>query len=162
MQALKNKKLIIWLSLGIILAPLAGFCKGVNELKMADSLFAIARYQESYLLYKKNFTDDEKNNESLLLKLAFLSEKTNNYTECLYYLNKLALTKPSRRLFEKMAKLAEEQNLSGYEFDDYNYFIIFYRSIRCSSRLRSQWISSSTSGWLRRKAVSVFCRKLSA
>lgn len=127
MQALKNKKLITWLFLGIFLTPFVGICKGVNELKTADSLFAIARYQESYLLYKKNFSDDEKNNESLLLKLAFLSEKTNNYTECLYYLNKLALTKPSRRLFEKMAKLAEEQNLSGYEFDDYNYFIIFYR-----------------------------------
>ncbi|WP_229208686.1 SH3 domain-containing protein [Dyadobacter luticola] len=69
----------------------------------------------------------EKNSPNLLLKLAFLSEKTNNYTDCLFYLSKLALTNPSRRLFEKMDKLAQEQNLTGYEFDDYNYFIIFYR-----------------------------------
>ncbi|WP_229214236.1 SH3 domain-containing protein [Dyadobacter flavalbus] len=79
------------------------------------------------ILYKKNFSEQEKNNEALLLKLAFLSEKTNNYTDCLFYLSKLALINPSRRLFEKMDKLAEEQNIKGYEFDDYNYFIIFYR-----------------------------------
>ncbi|MCE6992055.1 SH3 domain-containing protein [Dyadobacter sp. CY323] len=94
---------------------------------MADSLFAMARYPESLVLYKKNFSKDEKNSQALLLKLAFLSEKTNNYSDCLFYLSKLALVNPSRRLFEKMDKLAEEQNLSGYEFDDYNYFIIFYR-----------------------------------
>ena len=94
---------------------------------MADSLFAMARYPESLTLYKKNFSDNEKNNQSLLLKLAFLAEKTNNYTDCLFYLSKLALINPSRRLFEKMDKLAREQNLTGYEFDDYNYFIIFYR-----------------------------------
>jgi tetratricopeptide (TPR) repeat protein len=94
---------------------------------MADSLFAMAKYPESLSLYKKNFSEDEKNNQSLLLKLAFLAEKTNNYTDCLFYLSKLALINPSRRLFEKMDKLAVEQNLTGYEFDDYNYFIIFYR-----------------------------------
>ncbi|WP_353720082.1 SH3 domain-containing protein [Dyadobacter sp. 676] len=79
------------------------------------------------MLYKKNFNLTEKNSQALLLKLAFLAEKTNNYTDCLFYLSKLALVQPSRHLFEKMDKLAKEQNLSGYEFDDYNYFIIFYR-----------------------------------
>lgn len=94
---------------------------------MADSLFAIARYTEAQALYKKNFSLTEKNSQALLLKLAFLAEKTNNYTDCLFYLSKLALVQPSRHLFEKMDKLAKEQNLSGYEFDDYNYFMIFYR-----------------------------------
>ncbi|MET7259145.1 SH3 domain-containing protein [Dyadobacter fermentans] len=94
---------------------------------MADSLFAIARYPEAQTLYKKNFSLTEKNSQALLLKLAFLAEKTNNYTDCLFFLSKLALVQPSRHLFEKMDKLAKEQNLSGYEFDDYNYFIIFYR-----------------------------------
>jgi tetratricopeptide (TPR) repeat protein len=98
-----------------------------TELKVADSLFTIGKYQEAGALYKKNFGDHQNGNESLLLKLAFLSEKANNYTECLYYLNKLAMIKPSRRLFEKMDKMASDHNLVGYEFDDYNYFIIFYR-----------------------------------
>lgn len=127
MQAHLNKKLILWIILGLILPKYEAFCGDRNELKMADSLFAMARYPEASALYKKNFGNDEKNNQSLLLKLAFLSEKTNDYTDCLYYLSKLALITPSRKLFEKMDKLASEQNLKGYEFDDYNYFIIFYR-----------------------------------
>ncbi|SEJ34145.1 hypothetical protein SAMN04487995_4301 [Dyadobacter koreensis] len=127
MQAQLNKKIILWLILGLILPKCEVFSANRNELKRADSLFAMARYTEASTLYKKNFGNDQKNNQSLLLKLAFLSEKTNDYTDCLYYLSKLALVTPSRRLFEKMDKLASEQNLKGYEFDDYNYFIIFYR-----------------------------------
>jgi len=127
MQAQLNKKILSWLIFALILPVCEAFCANRNELKRADSLFAMARYTEASTLYKKNFGENEKNNQSLLLKLAFLSEKTNDYTNCLYYLSKLALVTPSRRLFEKMDKLASEQNLKGYEFDDYNYFIIFYR-----------------------------------
>ena len=127
MQALSKKYLLFWIFLGTVLTCGEAFSANKKELKMADSLFAMARYPESLTLYKKNFSDNEKNNQSLLLKLAFLAEKTNNYTDCLFYLSKLALINPSRRLFEKMDKLAREQNLTGYEFDDYNYFIIFYR-----------------------------------
>ncbi|WP_233877535.1 SH3 domain-containing protein [Dyadobacter sp. CY323] len=127
MQAPHNKYLFLVAFLYSILGFTSARCADKPELKMADSLFAMARYPESLVLYKKNFSKDEKNSQALLLKLAFLSEKTNNYSDCLFYLSKLALVNPSRRLFEKMDKLAEEQNLSGYEFDDYNYFIIFYR-----------------------------------
>ncbi|CAG5075095.1 hypothetical protein DYBT9623_05576 [Dyadobacter sp. CECT 9623] len=127
MQALIKK----YLAFGIVFCAVfifePAFAADAKELKTADSLFAMGRYPESLVLYRKNFNRDEKNSQSLLLKLAFLAEKTNNYTDCLYYLSKLALANPSRRLFEKMDKLAEEHNLSGYEFDDYNYFIIFYR-----------------------------------
>ena len=127
MQALKYKNLIFWIVLGILIPSYDVFPASKKELKTADSLFAMAKYPEATILYKKNFGDNEKNNQSLLLKLAFLAEKANSYTDCLYYLSKLALITPSRRLFEKMDKLASEQNLKGYEFDDYNYFIIFYR-----------------------------------
>jgi hypothetical protein len=127
MQALIKKYLLFWIFLGTVLTSGTAFSANKKELKMADSLFAMARYPESLVLYKKNFSEREKNNQSLLLKLAFLAEKTNNYTDCLFFLSKLALVNPSRRLFEKMDKLAEERNLTGYEFDDYNYFIIFYR-----------------------------------
>lgn len=127
MQVPDKKKLFFSLLMFAFLGPRLAVCASQKELKMADSLFAIARYPEAQTLYKKNFHQAEKNSQALLLKLAFLAEKTNNYTDCLFYLSKLALTHPSRHLFEKMDKLAKEQNLSGYEFDDYNYFIIFYR-----------------------------------
>jgi len=127
MQALTNKYLLFWIFLGSFLAPLTVFSVDKKELKTADSLFAMAKYTEALIIYKKSFTESEKNNQNLLLKLAFLAEKTNNQTDCLFYLSKLALINPSRSLFEKMDNLATEQNLRGYEFDDYNYFIIFYR-----------------------------------
>ena len=127
MQALYNKYLLPVVLICAVFSSGPAICANQKELKTADSLFAMGRYPESLVLYRKNFNPEEKNNQSLLLKLAFLAEKTNNYTDCLYYLSKLALANPSRRLFEKMDKLAEEQNLAGYEFDDYNYFIIFYR-----------------------------------
>ena len=127
MQALFKKYLLFWIFLGTLAPFSKAFSANKTELKTADSLFAMARYTESLVLYKKNFSEREKNNQSLLLKLAFLAEKTNNYTDCLFYLSKLALINPSRRLFEKMDKLAQKRNLTGYEFDDYNYFIIFYR-----------------------------------
>lgn len=127
MQIQDKKNLIFSLLLLPFWMSGAAFCANPKELKTADSLFAMAKYQEAQVLYKKNFNLDEKNSQALLLKLAFLAEKTNNYTDCLFFLSKLALIQPSRHLFEKMEKLASEQNLSGYEFDDYNYFIIFYR-----------------------------------
>lgn len=127
MQVPHKKNLFFSLLFLAFFAPGAAFCANPKELKMADSLFAIARYPEAQALYKKNFSLTEKNSQALLLKLAFLAEKTNNYTDCLFFLSKLALVQPSRHLFEKMDKLAKEQNLTGYEFDDYNYFIIFYR-----------------------------------
>ncbi|ACT91805.1 hypothetical protein Dfer_0540 [Dyadobacter fermentans DSM 18053] len=127
MQVPNKKNLFFSFLFLASLAPMMAFSANQKELKTADSLFAIARYPEAQTLYKKNFSLSEKNGQALLLKLAFLAEKTNNYTDCLFYLSKLALVQPSRHLFEKMDKLAKEQNLSGYEFDDYNYFIIFYR-----------------------------------
>ena len=127
MPAPSKKNLLFSFLLLAFFMPDLAFCANQKELKTADSLFAIARYAEAQTLYKKNFSLTEKNSQALLLKLAFLAEKTNNYTDCLFFLSKLALVKPSRHLFEKMDKLAKEQNLSGYEFDDYNYFIIFYR-----------------------------------
>jgi hypothetical protein len=127
MQALNKKNLFFSFFILSLLVSGRALCGNTKELKIADSLFAMAKYPEAQALYKKNFNPAEKNNPGLLLKLAFLAEKTNNYTDCLFFLSKLALLQPSRHLFEKMDKLAEEQNLSGYEFDDYNYFIIFYR-----------------------------------
>ncbi|WP_229249130.1 SH3 domain-containing protein [Dyadobacter sandarakinus] len=127
MQIKITKNAFLWPVIALLSWSLPTAAAPKSELKIADSLFAMAKYPEALALYEKNFSEDKKNNQSLLLKLAFLAEKTNNYTDCLYYLSKLALVNPSRRLFEKMDKIAGEQGLTGYEFDDYNYFIIFYR-----------------------------------
>jgi hypothetical protein len=127
MQVVSKKNKILIAIIFFISFPCLAFSSNNQELKTADSLFLAGKYREAYLKYRLVYNMDLPENEALLLKLSFLSEKSNNYTECLYYLNKLALFQPSRAAFEKMAKIAEDHNLSGYQFDDYNYFIIFYR-----------------------------------
>ena len=127
MQIIFKKYLSYLFLMSLIMASQRVKSADSDLLKTADSLFAMAKYTEAEVLYKKKFNEGEKNNQNLLLKLAFLSERSTNTTNCLFYLSKLALINPSRRLFEKMDNLASEQNLTGYEFDDYNYFIIFYR-----------------------------------
>lgn len=127
MQILSQKNLLKFILSALFYGATSTVFANQVELKKADSLFAIAKYNEAEILYKKNFQNEGNNNQNLLLKLAFLAEKKNNYTSCLYYLSKLSLIDPSGRLFEKMNNLATQQNLIGYEFDDYNYFMIFYR-----------------------------------
>lgn len=61
------------------------------------------------------------------MRLSFLAERENNPARSLYYLSALAQQQPSVPLLEKMDKIASQQNLTGYEFNDFSYFLIFYR-----------------------------------
>ena len=65
MQVRNNKYIRVLMLLMLVIVPELGIGKERIVLKAADSLFAIAKYQEAYLLYKKSFGDAEKNNESL-------------------------------------------------------------------------------------------------
>ncbi len=127
MQALVKKYLKICNYIGFVLVLNSGFCNGYSDLKEADSLFATTQYKEAFRLYEKTFKKGEKKNSELLLKLAFMSERAGDYSDCLFYLSNLSVIKPSKSLFEKMSNMGNEYNLKGYEFDDYSYFIIFYR-----------------------------------
>ncbi|WP_247236353.1 SH3 domain-containing protein [Telluribacter sp. SYSU D00476] len=98
-----------------------------NNLKVADSLFTIGRYSDAKNIYENYFQNHKKYNPNLLLKLAFLSERANDYTQSLYYLSNLAQLEPTVPLLKKMNSLAETHGLRGYEFNDYSYFVIFYR-----------------------------------
>jgi hypothetical protein len=84
MQALNKKNLFFSFFILAFLVSGRALCGNTKELKIADSLFAMAKYPEAQALYKKNFNPAEKSNPGLLLKLAFLAEKTNNYTDCLF------------------------------------------------------------------------------
>ncbi|WP_207509961.1 SH3 domain-containing protein [Telluribacter humicola] len=98
-----------------------------NKLKVADSLFTIGRYSDAKNIYENHFRNHQKYNPNILLKLAFLSERANDYTQSLFYLSNLAQLEPSIPLLKKMSSLAEVYSLRGYEFNDYSYFVIFYR-----------------------------------
>lgn len=96
-------------------------------LNKADSLFTIGRYAQAYKIYQKNFENDPIYNPNLLIKLSFLAEKAKEPAKNLYYLSVLAQKQPSVALLEKMNQTALANNLEGYEFNDFSYFLIFYR-----------------------------------
>ena len=96
-------------------------------LHTADSLFSIGRYTEANRLYQSFYQASKKFNPNLLLRLSFLAEKANNPARSLYYLSIMAQKQPNAALLEKMNKIASQQNLIGYEFNDFSYFLIFYR-----------------------------------
>lgn len=97
------------------------------SLHKADSLFSIGRYAEANRLYQSFYQETKKFNPHLLLKLSFLAQKANNPALNLYYLSILAQKQPNVALLEKMNQIASQQNLTGYEFNDFSYFLIFYR-----------------------------------
>lgn len=96
-------------------------------LNKADSLFTIGRYAQAYKIYQNFFENDPTYNPNLLIKLSFLAEKAKEPAKNLYYLSVLAQKQPSVALLEKMNQTALANNLEGYEFNDFSYFLIFYR-----------------------------------
>lgn len=98
-----------------------------SSLHRADSLFSIGRYAEANRLYQSHHQESKKFNPNLLLRLSFLAERANNPARSLYYLSILAQKQPNVVLLEKMHQIASQQNLTGYEFNDFSYFLIFYR-----------------------------------
>jgi tetratricopeptide (TPR) repeat protein len=127
MQVPLNKYTIFLGLLGAFLVTFSPVFAQEKQLKAADSLFTIGRYPEAARVYENFFQNSENYSPNLLLKLAFLAERAQDYTQTLYYLSLLAQLEPTVQLMEKMSTVAAAYNLKGYEFNDYSYFIIFYR-----------------------------------
>ena len=127
MQVPRNKYLIFiffWVGFG---APFGVVLAQSPALHLADSLFTIGRYTAAKKIYIKNFNSEEKYTPALLLKLSFIAEKSNEPAESLYYLSLLSQKQPSVKLLEKISTIAAAYNLEGYEFNDFSYFLVFYR-----------------------------------
>lgn len=99
----------------------------IKELYFADSLFSIGQYSAADEIYKKSLTETKKYNAQLLLKLAFMAEKAEKPAEALYYLSIVSQKEPNLALSEKMNQIAVTNGLEGYSFDDFSYFLVFYR-----------------------------------
>lgn len=127
MQASVNKYLIFFALLACFGAQNRPVLGQSGDLNLADSLFTIGRYSEAQNIYEKNFENTKKYNPNLLLKLSFLAEKSNDPAKSLYYLSILTQKKPTVKLLEKMSQVASEYRLDGYRFNDYSYFLVFYR-----------------------------------
>jgi hypothetical protein len=102
---------------------------GQDETTVADSLFRLKKYTESFELYKSTLIDQRKSSPSMLLKMAFIKEGLGGYSDALYYLNLYYLETADRKVLSKMDELAKKHDLVGYSFSDYEFIqTIFYKN----------------------------------
>lgn len=102
-------------------------CNSSKErLILADSLFAQKKYTQSFDLYEEIKDFDHKATAAMLLKMAFIKEGLGDYTNALYYLNLYYQLTYNKRVLKKMENLAEQHKLSGYNYDDVEFFLNIY------------------------------------
>ncbi|MFT6854661.1 MAG: hypothetical protein ACJA0X_000627 [Cyclobacteriaceae bacterium] len=93
-----------------------------QEIKItADSLFENQKFTEAFDLYDSLYGSGE-TSQAMLLKMAYIKEGLGDYTNSLIYLNKYYELTSSRKTFDKMTEVAEENDLSGYEYSDNRLF----------------------------------------
>lgn len=95
--------------------------------KKADSLFIQKKFDEARVIYEKVLENSENINPKIYLKLANISESKGEFVKELYYLNLYFFKQPNEKVFEKMYVVATENGFSGYEKNDLNYFLFYYR-----------------------------------
>ncbi|MDX5419912.1 MAG: SH3 domain-containing protein [Hymenobacteraceae bacterium] len=58
----------------------------------------------------------------MLLKMAYIRESLRDYTGTMYYLHLFYKKQPSRSVLKKMEELGQAHRLSGYEYNDLQFF----------------------------------------
>ncbi|MCG8309097.1 MAG: SH3 domain-containing protein [Cytophagales bacterium] len=105
----------------------SAYCETPEEkLLLADSLFAQKKYTQSFELYDDLQQVHKKASAAMLLKMAFIKEGLGDFTNALYYLNLYYLKTYNKRALKKMENLAEKNKLSGYNYDDAEFFLNLY------------------------------------
>lgn len=97
-----------------------------GTLVIADSLFAMQKYTQSYQLYDSLFTYQKLSSPQMLLKMAYIKEGLGDYTLALIHLNQYYIQTSDERALEKMESLATEFNLSGYDYGESDFVISIY------------------------------------
>ncbi|SHJ71735.1 SH3 domain-containing protein [Reichenbachiella agariperforans] len=92
------------------------------QLSHADSLFKEGKYTESFEVYNQLLQKEGHATPQMLMKMAYIKEGLGNHSEALLYLNKYYLMTSNKNARNKMAELAEEENLEGYKVTDYDFF----------------------------------------
>ncbi|MGB0523262.1 MAG: SH3 domain-containing protein [Flammeovirgaceae bacterium] len=90
-----------------------------------DSLFKANNYTEAYKCYE-SLWNQRLYSQQMLLKMAYVKEALGDHTRALYFLNLYYHFEPDMKTLNKMQELADVHDLSGYAFDDYEYFVSIY------------------------------------
>ena len=91
-------------------------------LQRADSLFQRQHYSEAFTHYEQVLTEQQLYSPQMLLKMAYIKEGMRDYTSAMYYLHLFYTKQPSRSVLKKMEELGQAHRLSGYEYNDLQFF----------------------------------------
>lgn len=107
------------------------FCNTpIEKMQLADSLFSEKKYTQAFELYEDIQNSDQKTSPAMLLKMAFIQEGLGDFSNALYYLNLYYLKTYNKKTLKKMENLAEQNKLSGYNYDDVEFFLNIYHQYR--------------------------------
>lgn len=96
------------------------------RLQTADSLFTAKQYTQSLAHYEKIFAQNQFT-PAMLMKMAFIEEGLNHIGQAMYYLNLYYVRTSDESALEKMTQLSEKFKLQGYQNQDAEYALSFYR-----------------------------------
>ncbi len=97
-----------------------------EQVDLADSLFEAGKYTQAYEIYENILSGEKKASPAMLLKMAYIKEGLEDYSDALYYLNLYYKKTYDKRTLKKMENLAKAHHLSGYEYDDTEFFLNLY------------------------------------
>jgi tetratricopeptide (TPR) repeat protein len=99
-----------------------------QEFYRADSLFAIGQYLAAQDLYKSELASEKDlTRPNAILKLAYIAELNGDFTQSLYFLTLLSKITPSEAIYQKMEAIALKERLTGYDFNDWGYLILYLK-----------------------------------
>ncbi len=100
----------------------------VNDTKKrADAFFYQQQYPEALSLYEEIFEQKGKASESMLLKMAYITERLQDYPKAIYYLYCYQQRLPNRENLLYIEELANKYALEGHDLTDRSYFYLIYQ-----------------------------------
>ena len=113
----KTARRITLIPIGLFLA----FSATSQSLNLADSLFDQKKFTQANEIFESLYHSDQ-SSPAMLLKMAYIQEGLENPAQALIYLNEYYSMTANKRVLEKMRTIAEEYELSGYEYSDLEFF----------------------------------------
>ena len=98
-----------------------------EPLKTADSLFQKKEYLRSLAVYEEILQSGKEYSPQMLLKMAYMEEALQHFSESMYYLNLYYNHHPNRNVLRKMEEVAQTHGLIGYEYRDADFFLTQFR-----------------------------------
>jgi tetratricopeptide (TPR) repeat protein len=100
----------------------------INDLNLADSLFADKKYQEALSIYE-HILEGDTYSPAMLLKMAFIAEGVGDFQKSTLYLSKYYNYNPNPKVIAKIKTLTNQATLVGYNVTDQQKFLKFLINI---------------------------------